>query len=70
MMLGIEQIQNDKGILLSQSNNSIGSYHDIIEDSDTAASIREIMNIPIITNFPLLFLDNWFFVITDVSIAF
>ncbi len=44
MTLRIEQIRNDEGILSSQPNNSIESYHDIAADSDTAASIREILN--------------------------
>ena len=44
MTLRIEQIRNDEGILSSQPNNSIESYHDIAADSDTAASIRETLN--------------------------
>ena len=43
MTLGIEQVWNE-GVLSSQPNNSIESYHDIAADSDTAASIREILN--------------------------
>lgn len=43
MTPGIEQVW-DEGVLSSQPNNSIESYHDIEADSDTAASIREILN--------------------------
>lgn len=42
MTLGIEQVWNEG--ISSQPNNSIESYHDIAADSDTAASIREILN--------------------------
>lgn len=43
MTLGIEQVR-DEGVLSSQPNNHIESYHDIEADSDTAASVREILN--------------------------
>nr|WP_325195362.1 hypothetical protein [uncultured Oscillibacter sp.] len=43
MTLGIEQVW-DEGVPSSQPNNHIESYHDIAADSDTAASIREILN--------------------------
>ena len=43
MTLGIEQVWNE-GVPSSQPNNHIESYHDIAADSDTAASIREILN--------------------------
>lgn len=43
MTLGIEQVW-DEGVPTSQPNNHIESYHDIAADSDTAASIREILN--------------------------
>ena len=43
MTLGIEQVW-DEGVPSSQPNNHIESYRDIESDSDTAASIREILN--------------------------
>lgn len=43
MTLGIEQVWNE-GVPSSQPNNHIESYHDIAADSDTAVSIREILN--------------------------
>ena len=43
MTLGIEQVW-DEGVPSSQPNNHIESYHDIEADSDTAASVREILN--------------------------
>lgn len=39
---GIEQVW-DEGVPSSQPNNHIESYHDIAADSDTAASIRDIL---------------------------